>query len=100
MRAVLLILILAVVAIIVLVATGLIDINQIRGAKAPDIDASQQRSDRHGRPGAGVRRRDRVGSVGTRDANVKVPALDGEPGRQRCRAGPEPGTGDPSTACS
>ena len=41
MRAILLILILAVLAVIAAIATGLIDINQVRGAKAPDIDASR-----------------------------------------------------------
>ena len=41
MRAILLILILAVVILIVAIATGFLDINQVRGAKAPDIDASR-----------------------------------------------------------
>jgi hypothetical protein len=41
MRAVIFIVILAVVAVIIAVATGFLDINQIRGAKAPDITATR-----------------------------------------------------------
>jgi hypothetical protein len=41
MRAVLLILILAVVVVIIAIGSGFLDINQVRGAKAPDIDASR-----------------------------------------------------------
>ena len=41
MRAILLILILAVVALIVLVATGLIDINQTRPAEAPQVSVTE-----------------------------------------------------------
>ena len=59
MRAVLLVLILAVVAIIAAVATGFLDINQIRGAEAPQVTATAQRRHRQGRPDAGVRHRDR-----------------------------------------
>ena len=40
MRAIILILIVAVVAIILAVATGLVDINQTRPARAPDIDTT------------------------------------------------------------
>ena len=41
MRAVLLILIIAVVAIIVAIASGFVDINQVRGAKAPEVSATR-----------------------------------------------------------
>jgi len=40
MRAVILILILAVVALIIAIQTGFLDIRQTRGAQAPDINAS------------------------------------------------------------
>ena len=40
MRAIILILILAVLAIIAAVATGFLDINQIRGARAPEVSAT------------------------------------------------------------
>ena len=48
MRAVLLVLILAVLAIIVAILTGFLDISQIRGAKAPDLSRHPQRRDRQG----------------------------------------------------
>ena len=41
MRAIILILILAVVVILAGIGTGFIDINQIRGAKAPEVCATQ-----------------------------------------------------------
>jgi hypothetical protein len=73
MRAVLLILILAVVALIVLVATGLVNINQTRPAEAPRIEAN----------GAGITAKGgqapafdvQTGTVGVRanQQNVAVP---------------------------
>jgi hypothetical protein len=75
MRAILLVLILAVVAIIALVATGLVDINQIRGARAPDIDASRNGVTASGGQTPAFDIETGSVSVGTRDANVKVPAL-------------------------
>ncbi len=76
MRAVLLILIVAVVAIIAAVATGFLDINQIRGAKAPDIAASQNGiTATGGQPPAFDVETGSV-RVGTQDANVKVPRLE------------------------
>jgi hypothetical protein len=75
MRAILLVLMLAVVAIIVLVATGLIDIRQIRGARAPDLSASRSGvTAANGQAPAFDIETGSV-SVGTRDAKVKVPAL-------------------------
>lgn len=74
MRAILLILILAVVAIIAAIATGLVNINQTRPAKAPDIETGN---------GAGLTASGgqtpafdvETGSisVGAREQNVTVP---------------------------
>ena len=75
MRAVLLVLILAVVAIIVAVASGLLDINQIRGARAPDIDASRNGVTATGGQTPAFDIETGSVGVGTRDATVKVPAL-------------------------
>jgi hypothetical protein len=75
MRAILLVLILAVVAIIALVATGLIDIRQVRGARAPDVDASRNGVTASGGQAPAFDIETGSVSVGTRDANVKVPAL-------------------------
>jgi hypothetical protein len=79
MRAILLILILALVALIVAIGTGLINFNLTRGAQAPQISAS----------GNGVRATGgqtpafdvETGSVklGTREATVKVPTVGVQP---------------------
>ncbi len=79
MRAVLLILILAVVAVIVALGTGLVDINQTRGAKAPNIDAGENGIAASGgqRPAFDVE----TGSVavGSRQATVPVPTVEVTP---------------------
>lgn len=76
MRAVILVLIVVVLAIIGAVATGFLDINQIRGAKAPDIAATSNGISATGgqTPAFDVE----TGSVrvGAQDANVKVPRLE------------------------
>ena len=73
MRAVLLVLILAVVAIIAAIATGFVDIDQVRGARAPDIDASRNGVTASGGQAPAFDIETGSVSVGTRDA--KVPAL-------------------------
>ena len=75
MRAILLVLILAVVAIIGLVASGLVDIRQVRGAQAPDVDASRNGVTASGGQAPAFDIETGTVSVGTRDATVKVPAL-------------------------
>ena len=75
MRAILLVLILAVAAIIALVATGLVDIRQIRGARAPNISATSNGVTAKGGQAPAFDIETGSVSVGTRDAKVKVPAL-------------------------
>ena len=41
MRAIILVLVVVIIAVIAGIATGFIDINQIRGAKAPEITATR-----------------------------------------------------------
>ena len=76
MRAILLILILAVLAIIAAIATGFLDINQIRGAKAPELSATHNGVTATGgqTPAFDVE----TGSVkvGTKETTVKVPSLE------------------------
>ena len=76
MRAILLILIVAVVALIAAIATGLIDISQTRGARAPHVEASNGaiRAQAGQSPAFEVQ----TGSVGvgSRDANVAVPKVE------------------------
>ena len=76
MRAILLILILAVVVIIVGVATGFLDINQIRGAKAPHIDASRNGVTATGGQAPAFDIETGSVAVGTRQTNVAVPTIE------------------------
>jgi hypothetical protein len=75
MRAVLFVLIIIVLAVIVAIATGLLDINQIRGGKAPHVSASGNGISAEGGqpPAFDVE----TGSVklGSKQTNVKVPTL-------------------------
>jgi uncharacterized SAM-binding protein YcdF (DUF218 family) len=73
MRAILLLLILAVVALIVLVATGLIDIRQTRSAKAPDLQASSEGINATGGQTPAFDVETGTVTVGTKPANVQVP---------------------------
>ena len=76
MRAVLLILILAVVILIVGIGSGFLDINQIRGAKAPDIDASRNGVTATGGQAPAFDIETGSVAVGTKQANVPVPTLE------------------------
>jgi uncharacterized protein involved in outer membrane biogenesis len=76
MRAILLILILAVLAIIIAIATGFLNISQIRGARTPQVSATSNGVVAKGgqTPAFDVE----TGSVkiGTKDATVKVPSVE------------------------
>ena len=79
MRAILLVLILIVLAILAGVATGFLDINQIRGAQAPQVQATTNGFVAKG--GQTPKFDVETGSVeiGTRNATVKVPAVQVKP---------------------
>ena len=76
MRAIFLILILAVVAVIALLASGLVDVSQTRAARAPQLETENGaiRAEAGQSPAFEVQ----TGSVqvGTRDANVAVPKIE------------------------
>ena len=75
MRAVLLILILAVVALIAAIQTGLINISQTRPAAAPEVEAADGKiQTRAGQAPAFEVETGSIG-VGTRTANVAVPEV-------------------------
>ena len=83
MRAVILVLVLAILAIIAAIATGFLDINQIRGARAPDVSTTGNGVTAKGgqAPAFDVE----TGSVklGTKQSTVKVPTVEIErPGAQ------------------
>ncbi|HEY0165055.1 MAG TPA: hypothetical protein VGB39_06745 [Sphingomicrobium sp.] len=79
MRAVLLVLILAVVVIIGAIATGFLDISQVRGAQAPDIDVSRNGVTATGGQAPSFDVETGSVGVGTRDAAIKVPQLQVNP---------------------
>lgn len=83
MRAILFILILAVVALLIAVATGFLDISQTRGAKAPDV--SVNRGGVAARGGQAPSFDVETGSVavGTTRANVVVPSVKVVPPEQQ-----------------
>lgn len=74
MRAVLLILMLAVVALIVLVATGLLDVSQTRSAEAPSVSVDGNGITATGGQTPAFDVETGTVSVGTNQVNVSVPA--------------------------
>lgn len=76
MRAVLLVLIVVIVAIIAAIATGFVDVNQIHGAKAPEVTAGSNGITATGGQAPAFDVETGSVRVGTQDANVKVPRLE------------------------
>jgi hypothetical protein len=79
MRAVLIVLILAVLAILAAVATGFVDINQIRGARVPEVSATHNGVVAKGGQTPAFEIETGSVQVGTRNATVKVPSLEVKP---------------------
>jgi flagellar basal body-associated protein FliL len=75
MRALLIILIIAVVAVLVAVGTGFLNISQIRGAKAPEVSATRNGVTAKGGQAPAFDVQTGSVKVGTKQATVKVPAL-------------------------
>ncbi|MFL6751896.1 MAG: hypothetical protein ACJ8D5_00700 [Sphingomicrobium sp.] len=86
MRAVLLVLIVAVIAVIAAVATGFLDINQIRGGKAPQVSATSNGvAAKGGQPPAFDIETGSI-KVGSKAATVNVPTLQVEPPQNQAAA--------------
>ena len=79
MRAVLLILILAVVAVIVAVATGFVDIRQTREAQAPRVTATGSGVQAQGGQAPAFQVETGSVQVGTGSTNVSTPSVKIEP---------------------
>lgn len=75
MRAIILILILLVVAALIAFATGFIDINQTRGAQAPEISAAENGVSAKGGQAPAFDVETGSVAVGTTRANVVVPTV-------------------------
>ena len=79
MRAILLVLILAIVALIIAIGSGFLNINQTRGARAPDISATGNGvSAKGGQAPAFDIETGSVG-VGAKETTVKVPTVQVNP---------------------
>lgn len=76
MRAILLILILAVVALIAAIGTGYIDISQTRGARAPSVAVSDGAIRAQGGQSPAFEVQTGSVEVSTREANVAVPKIE------------------------
>ena len=76
MRAFLFILIVAILVIIAGIATGFLNINQIRGAKAPDITATKNGLTAKGGQAPAFDVETGSVKVGTKQRTVNVPALE------------------------
>lgn len=76
MRAVLLVLILGVVALIAAFATGLIDVSQTREARAPAVKASNGAIRAQGGQSPAFEVQTGSLEVGSREANVAVPKIE------------------------
>jgi hypothetical protein len=76
MRAVLFILIIAVLIVLAGVATGFINIDQIRGAKAPEISATHNGIQAKGGQAPAFDVETGSVKVGTKETTVKVPTLE------------------------
>jgi hypothetical protein len=87
MRAVLFILIVAVLAVVAAIATGFLNINQIRGGRAPEVSATRNGvTAKGGQPPAFDVQTGSV-KVGTKETTVKVPTLEVQrPGRNQAAA--------------
>ena len=75
MRAVIFIVILAIVVVVIAVATGFLDINQIRGAKAPDIATTKNGITAKGGQAPAFDVETGSVKVGTTQQTVTVPKL-------------------------
>jgi hypothetical protein len=76
MRPLILVLILAIVAILIAVASGFLNINQTRGAKAPQISATGNGLTAKGGQAPAFDVETGSVKVGSRQTTVKVPALE------------------------
>ena len=73
MRAIILVLIVVILVLLAGVATGYIDINQIRGAKAPEVSATGNGIQAKGGQAPAFDIETGSVQVGTRNATVKLP---------------------------
>jgi hypothetical protein len=87
MRAVILVLVVVILIVLAGIATGFVDINQIRGAKAPEISATRNGVTAKGGQAPAFDVETGSVKVGTTNTTVKVPKLEVvRPGNQAAAA--------------
>lgn len=86
MRAVIFVLVILILIAIAGIATGFIDINQIRGAKAPEISATRNGVTAKGGQAPAFDVETGSVKVGTTNATVKVPKLEVVPPQNQAAA--------------
>jgi hypothetical protein len=86
MRAVIFVLVILILIVIAGIATGFIDINQIRGAKAPEISATRNGVTAKGGQAPAFDVETGSVKVGTTNATVKVPKLEVVPPQNQAAA--------------
>ena len=87
MRAVIFILVIVILLVIAGIATGFLDINQIRGAKAPEVSTTQNGIVTKGGQAPAFDVQTGSVKVGTQEKTVKVPTLVVEkPGQNQAAA--------------
>jgi hypothetical protein len=86
MRAVIFILIIAVILALIAIWTGFLDINQIRGAQAPQISATHNGITAKGGQAPAFDVETGSVKVGTRQTTVKVPSLQVQPPQNQAAA--------------
>jgi uncharacterized protein involved in outer membrane biogenesis len=91
MRTVILILVIILIVAIAAIATGFVDINQIRGAQAPQVSATHNGVVTRGGQAPAFDVETGSVKIGSKDATVKVPSL-------QVQRPPEPGQGQPPAA--
>jgi hypothetical protein len=86
MRAVLLVLIIAVVAVIIAIAIGFLNINQIRGAQAPQVSATGNGVVAKGGQAPAFDVQTGSVKVGSKEKTVNVPTLEVQPPQNQSAA--------------
>ncbi len=86
MRAIILVLVILILAVIAAIATGFVDINQIRGAKAPEISATRNGVTAKGGQAPAFDVETGSVKVGTANTTVKVPKLEVVPPENQAAA--------------
>lgn len=99
MRAILLLLIVVVVAAIVLFATGLVDVNTVRGVQAPRVEAGSDGVSAQGGQAPAFDVQTGSVAVGTTQTTVKVPTIQVKPADSNGASAPsDPAAGNTAAA--